>query len=188
MHRILAFAASNSQSSINRSLVTLAAGRFRQGFMSAVEIEYLDLNDFEMPIYSIDRETASGIPDQAELFYHKIGSSDGLFVSFAEHNGTVTAAWKNIFDWMSRIDSKVWQQKKLLLLAATPGKRAGAGVLEYVGRASFFGGEVVATLGIGHWAIAFDAATQSFTRQEDWDALDSALSEFSRALTRSART
>lgn len=181
MHRILAFAASNSRHSINRRLVNLSVERFREKFMPQIEVEYLDLNDVEMPMYSIDRESASGIPDSAELFFHKIGSADGVIVSFAEHNGTVTAAWKNIFDWMSRIDAKVWQQKKLLLLSATPGKRAGAGVLEYVGKASFFGGEVVATLGIGNWSTAFDGSTQALLREEDREALDAALLRMAQA-------
>ena len=60
--RILAFAASNHSQSINRALVGYAAERLRA--QQAAEIEYLDLNDYEMPIYSLDREAADGIPPQ----------------------------------------------------------------------------------------------------------------------------
>nr|WP_305814469.1 hypothetical protein [Photobacterium leiognathi] len=40
-----------AQQSINRALVTYAASQ-----VNADEVEILDLNDFEMAIYSIDRE------------------------------------------------------------------------------------------------------------------------------------
>lgn len=184
--RILAFAASNSLHSINRELVVVATRQFRQSFVEDVDYELLDLNDFEMPIYSIDRELESGIPESAELFFHKIGSADAVIVSFAEHNGTVTAAWKNLFDWMSRIDAAVWQQKVLLLLSATPGKRAGAGVLGYVQSASYFGGIVAASLGIGHWSKSYDPVDCKLRWEEDRQALDAALSDFQNAMHRSS--
>lgn len=46
-----------------------------------VEIELIELNDYEMPIYNPERE-AQGIPQQAQDFYDKIGLSDGLIMSF----------------------------------------------------------------------------------------------------------
>jgi NAD(P)H-dependent FMN reductase len=74
--------------------------------------EVLDLNDFEMPLFSVDREQAGGIPDFAHQFYKKVGAADALLVSFAEHNGSYSAAYKNLFDWTSRIDNKVYQGTK----------------------------------------------------------------------------
>lgn len=105
--RLLAFAATNSRRSINRQLVELAAYQFKRDVRTDAQIEFLDLNDFEMPIYSIDREKESGLPPQAHAFFERIGAADALLISFAEHNGFVTAAWKNLFDWMSRIDTKL---------------------------------------------------------------------------------
>ncbi|MGB1252044.1 MAG: NADPH-dependent FMN reductase, partial [Candidatus Promineifilaceae bacterium] len=49
---ILAFGASNSRNSINKALVTYAATLINN------DVEIIDLNDFEMPIYSQDREQA----------------------------------------------------------------------------------------------------------------------------------
>ncbi len=114
--KLLAFAATNSQQLINRALVTYAASQ-----VNADEVEILDLNDFEMAIYSIDRENTSGIPEQAQLFFDKIGQADAVLISFAEHNGTYTAAYKNIFDWASRINQKFYQQKPVIMLATSPG-------------------------------------------------------------------
>lgn len=66
---------------------------------------------------------------------------------------------------MSRIDQKVWQGKPIILFAATPGPRAGAGVLGDLQRLTpFFGGEVIASVGIGEWQKAWDAEAETLTR------------------------
>ncbi|MEM9574654.1 MAG: NAD(P)H-dependent oxidoreductase, partial [Pseudomonadota bacterium] len=59
--KILAFAASNSAQSINKQLVTHASEIFKSEVYAGAEVEILDLNDFEMPINSIDREKSDGI-------------------------------------------------------------------------------------------------------------------------------
>lgn len=123
--KILAFGASNSQQSINRKLANFAAHQIAGG-----AINLLDLNDFEMPIYSIDREKASGIPDLAEQFKQHIREADGIVISFAEHNGAYSTAFKNIFDWVSRIEKDVWLNKPMFLLATSPGGRGGRTALD----------------------------------------------------------
>ncbi|MEM7718463.1 MAG: NAD(P)H-dependent oxidoreductase [Pseudomonadota bacterium] len=174
--KVLAFAASNNSQSINRVLVGYAATRLGELFPS-VEVEFLDLNDFEMPIYSPDREKADGVHPLAQSFYERIGTADAVLVSFAEYNGFVTAAWKNIFDWMSRIDAKVWRDKPLVILAASPGKRAGANVLATQEQlAPFFGGDLKGKYGVGKWAEAWDGST--LTRQDDVEGVDHALLGF----------
>ncbi|MEO1178543.1 MAG: NAD(P)H-dependent oxidoreductase [Pseudomonadota bacterium] len=157
--KVLAFAASNHSASINRALVAYAAARL-EALHPAAEIEHVDINDYEMPIYSIDREKAAGVHPLAQKFYGKIGASDALIVSFAEYNGYVTSAWKNIHDWMSRIDMKIWQDKPIVLLAATPGQRAGANVLQTQEfTAPFFGMDIKGKYGVGMWSEAWDGAT-----------------------------
>ncbi|MEO0461508.1 MAG: NAD(P)H-dependent oxidoreductase [Pseudomonadota bacterium] len=174
--KVLAFAASNSRNSINRALVDYAAAKLKAEILPQAIVEFLDLNDFEMPIYSIDRETNSGIPAEAQAFFDKIGTADAILISFAEHDGFVTAAWKNIFDWMSRIEMKLWQGKPMVMLAATPGQRAGAGVLgSQQGLNSRFGAELRGTLGIGMWSESWDAENQLLINPKDRDDLESAL-------------
>jgi len=48
----------------------------------------------------------------------------------AENNGSYSAAFKNLFDWMSRIEGKTFFGKPMLLMATSPGKRGGLSVLE----------------------------------------------------------
>lgn len=174
--KILAFAATNSRDSINRALVEFAAARIRSTLSPEAEVAFVGPDAFEMPIYSIDRERASGIPQAARRFFDRIGDADAVLVSFAEHNGTVTSAWKNLFDWMSRIDMKVWQDKPVVFLAATPGPRAGAGVLGHQAQlAPFFGADLRGVHGIGAWGEAWDAGAGTLTGAEDIAALDAAL-------------
>lgn len=125
MKKIIAFAASNSKNSINKQLATYVSNCLR-----GVEAKVLDLNDFELPLYGIDYEMEHGIPDNAQKFLDLIKSSDGVVLSLAEHNGNYSAAFKNIYDWMSRIEGKVWSNKPMLLMATSPGGRGGATVLE----------------------------------------------------------
>lgn len=122
---ILAFGASSSKKSINKKLADFTANQ-----VSNAEITLFDLNDFEMPIFSVDRELEAGIPTLAYKFKEHIKSADGIIISFAEHNGAYSAAFKNIFDWISRIDKDIWMNKPMFLLATSPGKRGGQSVLD----------------------------------------------------------
>ncbi len=125
MKNILAFAGSNSKNSINKQLVTYAAS-----FATQEKVTILDLNDFNLPIYSVDLEETQGIPENAHKFLEYIKNADGLIVSLAEHNGAYSAVFKNLFDWMSRIEGKTFFGKPMLLMATSPGGRGGLSVLE----------------------------------------------------------
>lgn len=151
--RILAFSASNSSVSINRQLVEYAASLVDD----AHEVETLDIHDYEMPIYRHDREEADGIPQRAHDFLERIGAVDALIISFAEHNGNYTAAYKNLFDWCSRVRIDVWQDKRMLLLATSPGQRGGRNVLDLATAAiPRFSGEVVGRMTVPNYNDNFD--------------------------------
>jgi chromate reductase, NAD(P)H dehydrogenase (quinone) len=96
--KIIAFAGSNSSQSINRSLIAKTLKSFAE-----FDVEFLDINDFEMPIYSFDREQKGGIPEQAHQFRKQMTDGDAIICSLAEHNGNFTAAFKNLVDWCSRV-------------------------------------------------------------------------------------
>ena len=122
--KILAFGATTSSTSINRKLANAAA----QLVPDAVVTD-LDLRDYQLPIYSSDLEASDGMPTDAQRSIDAIKSHDAIVVSLAEHNGSYTAAFKNLYDWASRIEQEVWSGKPMLLLATSPGARGGANVL-----------------------------------------------------------
>ncbi len=151
--KILAFGASTSKTSINKTLA-----KFTASLVPDAEVEVLDLNDYALPIYSDDLETDIGRPDAAKDFFDKIGSADGVIVSFAEHNGTYSAAYKNLFDWASRIDQKVFQDKPTIYLATSPGPGGAGSVLASAkGSADFFGVDLRAALSVPNFYDVFDA-------------------------------
>jgi len=139
MKKVLTIGASNSKNSINRQFAVWAVGQIK-----GAELVGVDLNDFEMPIYSQDREQENGIPQLAKDFKSLVTQSDGIIISFAEHNGNYSVAFKNILDWMSRLGRPFWSDKPMLLLATSPGRRGGKGVLEIAERTLPHQGGVVA--------------------------------------------
>lgn len=162
--KLIAFAASSSRQSINKKLVTYAAS-----LLTDCQTEILDINDYELPLFSVDREQELGKPQLAQDFHNKIAGSDGLLIAFAEHNGTFTAAYKNLFDWVSRIHAKVYQDKPLVMLATSPGKRGGASVLAAAtASAPYFGGQVKGQLAIPNFTDHFDLEAGRL-RPGEWD-------------------
>ncbi len=168
--KILAFAASTSSTSITRQLIDYAVRLIDCGLVEDAEVVTIDLNDYEMPIYSTDRQNEGGIPQAAQDFYDQIGAADAVLISFAEHNGFYTAAYKNIFDWASRIDMRVYQDKPAVLFSTSVGSGGGSNVLETaVMSGQFFGYDVAASLSIPSFNANFDIAAGSFTN-DDLDA------------------
>lgn len=59
--KVIAFAASSSKESINKQLVTYAAN-----LIENAEVEVLDLNDYELPLFSVDKEKRIGATGSSE--------------------------------------------------------------------------------------------------------------------------
>lgn len=160
--KVLAFAASSSKKSINKQLATYAIS-----LLEGAETEIIDLNDYELPLFSQDKEAELGQPELAHAFLNKITDADALIISFAEHNGTYSAAYKNLFDWCSRINPKVFQNKSMALLATSPGARGGASVLAAaVSSAPFFNGQVKANMSLPNFYDNFDVEQGRVSNEE----------------------
>ncbi len=173
--KLLAFAASSSSKSINKTLANYAAS-----LVADAEVEILDINDFEMPIFSSDREEQLGQPQQAKEFYAKLGSADAIIVSFAEHNGSYTAAYKNLFDWTSRIDMKVFQNKPVVYLATSPGPGGASTVLNAAATsAPYFAADLKGSLSIPSFYDNFDMQSGQLSNPELLDKLQSVLAQLS---------
>ena len=160
--KIIAFAATSHRKSINKQLVEYAAH-----LLTKSDVEILDLNDYELPLYSQDREEELGHPKLAKEFLLKITNSDGIMISFAEHNGSYTVAYKNIFDWCSRIEPKVYQNKPMVLFSTSPGSLGGANILSTaINSMPHFSGIVKASLSIPNFYDNFDTEKQILTHEE----------------------
>ncbi|MBX9887151.1 MAG: NAD(P)H-dependent oxidoreductase [Flavobacteriaceae bacterium] len=160
--KIIAFGASTSNNSINKKLATYAASLFENA-----TVEVLDLTDFEMPLFDVDLEMTIGEHKLAQAFLNKIKGADLLVVSMSEHNGNYSAAFKNVFDWCTRINGKVFQEKPMLLLATSPGARGGASVLE-IAKNAFprYGALVKATFSLPSFDENFDVKKGQISNTE----------------------
>lgn len=122
---IAAFAGSNSSTSINRRLVKHVLTYFNED-----STNLLDLNDFEMSLYSIDREKKNGIPKKAHRFREHMHNAEIIICSLAEHNRSYTVAFKNILDWCSRVDLNIFGNNPTFLMSTSPGGYGGGNVME----------------------------------------------------------
>lgn len=176
MKKIIAFAGSNSSKSINLRLVKYAGS-----LLNDVEIEVLDLNDFETALYSIDREQESGIPEKAMLFRKKMHDADGIICSMAEHNRSYTAAFKNLMDWCSRVDMNIFGERPMLLMSTSPGGYGGGNVM--AAAESFFpkvGAKVITTFSLPKFKDNFKDG--SISNEEFNATLTQRCTEFTEAL------
>lgn len=157
--KVLAFAATSSKKSINKQLANYAAKQIKDA-----QVELLDINDYEMPLFSEDREKDLGQPELAKAFYQKLGEADTIIISFAEHNGSYTAAYKNLFDWTSRIDMKIFQNKPVLMLATSPGPGGAATILAAAqASAPYFAADVKAAISVPSFYDNFDLESGQLT-------------------------
>ncbi|MEM7574641.1 MAG: NAD(P)H-dependent oxidoreductase [Bacteroidota bacterium] len=144
MKKVLVFGGSNSSRSINKKFAIFAASSLEN-----VAINIADLNDFELPLYSVDLQKEVGIPENALRFYDLIKQSDAIILSLAEYNGLHSTAFKNLWDWMSRIPldkpMQIWEGKAMFLLSTSPSKRPMSNVLR-VSKELFphFGAKIIA--------------------------------------------
>lgn len=160
--RIMTLGASNSRRSINAELAR-HAGELLVEIAAPLEVELddLDLNDYEMPIYGEDREAANGIPVQAQAFLDRVANADAIVVSFAEHNGTFSVAFKNVLDWASRVTKRIWQDTPIVVLATSPGPGGARSVLnQAVTSTPFFGGDLRGHLSVPSFHDVWDPATR----------------------------
>ncbi len=144
MKKIITIGASTSKASINKILAEYAGD-----LVNNVEVLKIDLNNYEMPIFSVDVEVEDGFPSKAIELNEVFNEADGFIISFAEHNGAYSAAFKNVFDWLTRIEGKIWRDKPMVLLATSPGVRGGQTVLDIaLGRFPYMGGNIIGSLSV----------------------------------------
>ncbi len=152
MKKILAFAGSNSSTSINHKFITHIANR-----INGHEIKIIRLMEYDIPMFSVDKESASGFPLDIQVIKNLISEHDALMISVNEHNGAVSAFFKNILDWLSRLDKNFLADKKILLVSTSPGARGAASSLEYTkGILPRFGGQVIESFSFPSFNDNFD--------------------------------
>ena len=135
--KTIGFAGSNSSSSINHQLLVYA--------MRSVEnSEIIKLTDYNVPMFSEDLEKIEGIPQSIKNLDTKLLEANKLIISVSEHNGNITAFFKNILDWLSRNNREFLNDKQIVILSTSPGEGGGKMALTITERTlPNFGAKVV---------------------------------------------
>jgi len=135
MKKILAFSGSLRAESYNQKLVKIAADAARD---AGAEVTLISLRDFPMPLFDEDLEAEQGKPEKAKELKALFLSHDALLIASPEYNSMITAALKNVIDWVSRADSDDEQPlaalrgKTAAILSASPGGYGGARSLGFL--------------------------------------------------------
>jgi chromate reductase, NAD(P)H dehydrogenase (quinone) len=126
--KILVFGGSLRRDSFNQKLAVIVAQGARE---AGAEVTLIALRDFPLPVFDQDVEDAGGKPEAAVRLKAIFREHHGLIIASPEYNSTVTAALKNVIDWVSRADSddepmlSALGGKTAVLCAASPGALGG---------------------------------------------------------------
>ncbi|MEG6508197.1 NAD(P)H-dependent oxidoreductase [Methyloligella sp. 2.7D] len=124
--RLLFFAGSTREGSFNKRMARLA-----QHIATANGIEgvFVDLAEYEMPLYNGDLEKHEGPPKAALEFRALMAEYDGVFIASPEYNSSITPLLKNTLDWVSRVPKEhgpdVYKTRVFAIGAASPGYFGG---------------------------------------------------------------
>jgi len=167
---MLALVGSNSSRSINEQLTKSVLKELN------VTHTFVDLKTLDIPLFSedLEREIKSpkgivSLKDQIEAFEH-------IFITTNEHNGNLSAFFKNIVDWLSRADKSFLQGKKVFILSTSNGKRGGLGANESLQKMiERFGCEVYESYAFSSFSENFNKETQQITNKDFLQEIDNKL-------------
>ncbi len=94
--KILAFAGSIRKDSFNKQLVNVAK---RSAEKLGAEVTFVDLHDYQMPLYCDDLFAEQGMPETAISFKELMKTHNGFLIASPEYNGSLTGILKNTIDW-----------------------------------------------------------------------------------------
>ena len=125
--KVLAFAGSTRKESVNKRLARIALQAAKK---AGAETTFVDLQDFNIPLYCDDLVAKQGIPEGVLEFKQLLNSHNGFFIASPEYNGSLTGVLKNAIDWATiKADGEermsCWNGKIAGLVSASPGGLGG---------------------------------------------------------------
>ncbi|PQB04142.1 NADPH-dependent FMN reductase [Aureitalea marina] len=178
MKKIIAFAGSNSSSSINHKLVTYVAGLAQQA-----EVEVIKLTDYSLPIYSEDIEKENGFPKPLAELMSKIKEGDGVIIAMNEHNSGWSSFFKNTMDWLSRLERSYLEGIPVLLVSTSPGGRGGQSSMDFgVNNLPRVGAQVIHGITVPRFYNNFDQDEGVISEPELKAKLQAAMADLEAAL------
>lgn len=169
---MLVLVGSNSSTSINEQLTKSVLKELK------IVHEFIDIKTLNIPLFSEDLEKEIGSPDGIKLLMERIIHHEHIFITTNEHNQSLSAFFKNVLDWLSRIELKFLVNKKVFILSTSEGRRGALGANESLQKLTArFGCETY------EW-FAFPSFNENFDRENQQILNQEFLNEISVKLTR----
>ncbi len=128
--KILAFAGSNRQSSVNKQLLSSA---IHEAENQGAKVTRINLEDFDLPIYSSEIEAESGLPEATTELSKLVLTHNALLIASPEYNGFMPPLLINLLTWVSRapggVPAVTFSGKPVAIMAASPGGLGGVRVI-----------------------------------------------------------
>lgn len=136
--KIVVYGVSISLILINKVLVIYIVG-----LVDGVEVKVLDINNYDVFMFSEDLEKEIGQVEGVQGFLNDLVEVDVFVILFVEYNGYYLVVYKNLFDWVICIDCVVFKDKFVVYLGIFLGLIGVKLVFVVVeGFVLFFGGNV----------------------------------------------
>ncbi len=119
---VFVLAASLRAESLNRKLAALAV---RVAEQTGATVDLATMNDFDVPAYDGDAETAEGVPQGAKEFGRRLAASDAFILASPEYNASMPGVLKNLIDWTSRLRPQPFGERHGLVMSASPSMVGG---------------------------------------------------------------
>ena len=126
--KLLFLAGSARRESLNGRV---ACNALRMAEKEGAEVTYVDLGDFDIPIYDGDLERQSGLPEDVKKLKQLFIDCDGFFIASPEYNSSFSPLLKNSLDWISRQENSdepplvAFTGKVAAISSASPGRLGG---------------------------------------------------------------
>ena len=122
--KILLIPGSLRKQSLNKKLALAISRQLIETHQ--IDAEILHLEDYDLPVFNEDLETAGKTPQGVEAISQKILAAQAVVICTPEYNGSIPGGLKNLLDWLSRREPvDVVKGKHFLLCAASPGALGG---------------------------------------------------------------
>lgn len=118
---VIGLCGSLRKASLNRHALRLA-GELMPATMKLDIVEWRDVPPFDGDLL------AQGVPPAVAALTERIRRADAVLIATPEYNFSVPGVFKNVLDWISRVDNQPFARKPLALLSASAGPLGGARV------------------------------------------------------------
>lgn len=172
MNKCITLVGSNHSQSINKQFTKAVIKNYS-------EIEFIDIEGLEVPVFDQDLEKSEGYPIQIKELASRLKKASQWIVTTNEHNSGLSSFFKNILDWLSRYDKTLFTDKKVVVMSTSNGKRGGMSANDFLSDfLSRRGATVISKVIFPSYSENFNEETQEITNQDLKNEISTTIESF----------